>query len=200
MSYVYGLSQKLDETRSASATGPSRRSSCAQQPLRVSPRAGRALSYPASMQPFLRLIAPRRQRSSVTSIQITIYRLAKDAKLIDFLCLAAENGKEVLVLIGCAPALTSRTTSTGRSEFGARAGCQVIYGFRGFKYTPRVCLICIWNTAARVTSPRCPWQLQRKTAAQYTDLSLITADRTSAATPPSSSAICHRQSGGGIKR
>ena len=58
------------------------------------------LSYPyESMQPFLRLVRRAANDPSVTSIQITIYRLAKEAKLIDSLCLAAENGKEVLVLI-----------------------------------------------------------------------------------------------------
>ena len=58
------------------------------------------LSYPyESMQPFLRLVRRAANDPGVTSIQITIYRLAKEAKLIDYLCAAAENGKEVLALI-----------------------------------------------------------------------------------------------------
>ena len=136
------------------------------------------LSYPyESMQPFLRLVRRAANDPSVTSIQITIYRLAKEAKLIDSLCLAAENGKEVLVLIE----LRARFDEQNNIDWSERletAGCRVIYGFEGFKVHSKVCLI----TRLEHGNPRYVTQIatgnyNEKTAAQYTDLSLITADQ-----------------------
>ncbi len=136
------------------------------------------MSYPyESMQPFLRLVRRAANDPSVTSIQITIYRLAKEAKLIDSLCLAAENGKEVLVLIE----LRARFDEQNNIDWSERletAGCRVIYGFEGFKVHSKVCLI----TRLEHGNPRYVTQIatgnyNEKTAAQYTDLSLITADQ-----------------------
>lgn len=58
------------------------------------------LSYPyETMEPFLQMIREAAGDPHVVSIRITIYRLARKAKLVEYLCAAAENGKDVTVLI-----------------------------------------------------------------------------------------------------
>ena len=179
MSYVYGLSQKFDEEMQKKLCYRPFTPQMVRGSLFEFPR-GRdvLLSYPyESMQPFLRLVRRAANDPSVTSIQITIYRLAKEAKLIDSLCLAAENGKEVLVLIE----LRARFDEQNNIDWSERletAGCRVIYGFEGFKVHSKVCLI----TRLEHGNPRYITQIatgnyNEKTAAQYTDLSLITADQ-----------------------
>ena len=179
MSYVYGLSQKFDEDMEKRLCYRPFTPQLVRGSLFEFPR-GRdvLLSYPyESMQPFLRLVRRAANDPSVTSIQITIYRLAKEAKLIDSLCLAAENGKEVLVLIE----LRARFDEQNNIDWSERletAGCRVIYGFEGFKVHSKVCLI----TRLEHGNPRYITQIatgnyNEKTAAQYTDLSLITADQ-----------------------
>ena len=179
MSYVYGLSQKFDEEMQKKLCYRPFTPQMVRGSLFEFPR-GRdvLLSYPyESMQPFLRLVRRAANDPSVTSIQITIYRLAKEAKLIDSLCLAAENGKEVLVLIE----LRARFDEQNNIDWSERletAGCRVIYGFEGFKVHSKVCLI----TRLEHGNPRYVTQIatgnyNEKTAAQYTDLSLITADQ-----------------------
>ena len=179
MSYVYGLSQKFDEDMEKRLCYRPFTPQLVRGSLFDFPR-GRdvLLSYPyESMQPFLRLVRRAANDPSVTSIQITIYRLAKEAKLIDSLCLAAENGKEVLVLIE----LRARFDEQNNIDWSERletAGCRVIYGFEGFKVHSKVCLI----TRLEHGNPRYITQIatgnyNEKTAAQYTDLSLITADQ-----------------------
>ena len=179
MSYVYGLSQKFDEDMEKRLCYRPFTPQLVRGSLFDFPR-GRdvLLSYPyESMQPFLRLVRRAANDPGVTSIQITIYRLAKEAKLIDSLCLAAENGKEVLVLIE----LRARFDEQNNIDWSERletAGCRVIYGFEGFKVHSKVCLI----TRLEHGNPRYITQIatgnyNEKTAAQYTDLSLITADQ-----------------------
>ena len=179
MSYVYGLSQKFDEDMEKRLCYRPFTPQLVRGSLFEFPR-GRdvLLSYPyESMQPFLRLVRRAANDPGVTSIQITIYRLAKEAKLIDSLCLAAENGKEVLVLIE----LRARFDEQNNIDWSERletAGCRVIYGFEGFKVHSKVCLI----TRLEHGNPRYITQIatgnyNEKTAAQYTDLSLITADQ-----------------------
>ena len=179
MSYVYGLSQKFDEEMQKKLCYRPFTPQMVRGSLFEFPR-GRdvLLSYPyESMQPFLRLVRRAANDPGVTSIQITIYRLAKEAKLIDSLCLAAENGKEVLVLIE----LRARFDEQNNIDWSERletAGCRVIYGFEGFKVHSKVCLI----TRLEHGNPRYITQIatgnyNEKTAAQYTDLSLITADQ-----------------------
>ena len=175
MSYVYGLSQKFDEEMQKKLCYRPFTPQMVRGSLFEFPR-GRdvLLSYPyESMQPFLRLVRRAANDPSVTSIQITIYRLAKEAKLIDSLCLAAENGKEVLVLIE----LRARFDEQNNIDWSERletAGCRVIYGFEGFKVHSKVCLI----TRLEHGNPQiATGNYNEKTAAQYTDLSLITADQ-----------------------
>lgn len=179
MGYVYSLSQKLDEDAQKRLCYRPFSPQLVRNSVFDFPR-GRdvLLSYPyESMQPFLRLIRRAANDPDVASIQITIYRLAKEAKLIDILCQAAENGKEVLVLIELR-ARFDEQNNIDWSERLERAGCRVIYGFEGFKVHSKVCLI----TRLEHGNPRYITQIatgnyNEKTAELYTDLSLVTADQ-----------------------
>lgn len=99
------------------------------------------LSYPyESMEPFLRLLRESANDPRVISVKITIYRLARKARLVDYLCAAAENGKDVTVLIE----LRARFDEQNNIDWSQRleeAGCKVIYGIEDFKVHSKICLI-----------------------------------------------------------
>ena len=103
------------------------------------------LFYPyESMNPFLRLIKEASTDPNVMTIKITIYRLAKKARLVEYLCAAAENGKEVTVLIE----LRARFDEQNNIDWSERmeeAGCRVIYGMEGYKVHSKICLITYRN-------------------------------------------------------
>lgn len=136
------------------------------------------LFYPyESMEPFLQLIKEAAFDPSVMTIKITIYRLAKKARLVEYLCAAAENGKEVTVLIE----LRARFDEQNNIDWSERleeAGCRVIYGFEGYKVHSKICLITYRhrNEIQYITQIG-TGNYNEKTAAMYTDLSLMTADR-----------------------
>ena len=99
------------------------------------------LSYPyEKMDPFLRLIKEAAEDKDVISIKITIYRLARKAKLIEYLTTAAENGKEVTVLMELR-ARFDEQNNIDWSETLEESGCNVIYGFENFKVHSKICLI-----------------------------------------------------------
>ena len=92
------------------------------------------------MDPFLLLVKEAASDPNVISIKITIYRLAKKARLVDYLCLAAENGKEVDVLIE----LKARFDEQNNIDYSEKlmdAGCTVMYGFEDYKVHSKICLI-----------------------------------------------------------
>lgn len=136
------------------------------------------LFYPyESMEPFLQLIKEAASDPSVMTIKITIYRLAKKARLVEYLCAAAENGKEVTVLIE----LRARFDEQNNIDWSERleeAGCRVIYGFEGYKVHSKICLITYRsrNEIQYITQIG-TGNYNEKTAAMYTDLSLMTANR-----------------------
>lgn len=136
------------------------------------------LFYPyESMEPFLQLIKEAAFDPSVMTIKITIYRLAKKARLVEYLCAAAENGKEVTVLIE----LRARFDEQNNIDWSERleeAGCRVIYGFEGYKVHSKICLITYRhrNEIQYITQIG-TGNYNEKTAAMYTDLSLMMADR-----------------------
>ena len=134
------------------------------------------LSYPyESMEPFLRLLKESASDPNVVSIKITIYRLASHARLVDYLCLAAENGKEVDVLIE----LKARFDEQNNIDYSERledAGCNVIYGFDNYKVHSKICLITRMNGkkpehCALISTGN----FNENTAKQYTDLALLTS-------------------------
>ena len=136
------------------------------------------LSYPyESMEPFLRLLKEASEDPNVMLIKITIYRLAKQARLVEYLCQAAENGKEVTVLIE----LRARFDEQNNIEWSKRleeAGCRVIYGSEGYKVHSKICLVAYRNrNEIRYITQVGTGNYNEKTAKMYTDVCLMTADQ-----------------------
>ena len=99
------------------------------------------LSYPyESIRPFLDMLSEAANDDEVVSIKMTLYRVAKQSKVVEALIDAAENGKEVLVLVE----LKARFDEENNIEWSRRleeAGCTVIYGLDGYKVHSKLCLI-----------------------------------------------------------
>ena len=136
------------------------------------------LSYPyESMEPFLKLLKEASTDPSVVTIKITIYRLSKKARLVEYLCAAAENGKEVTVLIE----LRARFDEQNNIDWSERledAGCRVIYGFENYKVHSKICLItCKTRNGYQYITQIGTGNYNEKAAAMYTDVCLMTADR-----------------------
>lgn len=136
------------------------------------------LSYPyESMEPFLQLIKEASTDPNVMTIKITIYRLAKKTRLVEYLCAAAENGKEVTVLIE----LRARFDEQNNIDWSERleeAGCRVIYGIEGYKVHSKICQITYRNRGEiQYITQVGTGNYNEKTAAMYTDVSLMTANR-----------------------
>ena len=135
------------------------------------------LSYPyESMEPFLQMIREAANDPAVLAIRITIYRLASKAKLVEYLCAAAENGKDVTALIE----LRARFDEQNNIDWSERmeeAGCKIIYGFEDYKVHSKICLITRRERGAvRHITQVGTGNYNEKTAKQYTYVSLITAD------------------------
>ncbi|MCX7714172.1 MAG: polyphosphate kinase 1 [Clostridia bacterium] len=136
------------------------------------------LFYPyESMKPFLDILRKAANDDSVLSIKITIYRLSKNAKLIEYLCQAAENGKEVIVLIE----LRARFDEQNNIDWSERleqAGCTIIYGFDEFKVHSKICLITKRERGKlKYITQIGTGNYNEETAKLYTDLSLITENQ-----------------------
>ena len=135
------------------------------------------LSYPyESMKPFLNFLREAANDKELISIKMTLYRVAKHSKIVEYLIDAAENGKEVLVLVE----LKARFDEENNIEWSRRledAGCRVIYGLDGYKVHSKLCLV------TRKSEGQVEYYTQigtgnynEKTARLYTDLSLMTAN------------------------
>lgn len=135
------------------------------------------LSYPyESMRPFLKLLQEAAEDKDVVSIKMTLYRVAKQSKIIASLIEAAENGKDVTILVE----LKARFDEENNIEWSRQledAGCRVIYGLDGYKVHSKLCLI------TRKKQGKVGYITQigtgnynEKTSRLYTDLSLMTAN------------------------
>lgn len=136
------------------------------------------LSYPyESMEPFLQLVKEAGADPDVMTIKITIYRLARKTRLVEYLCAAAENGKEVTVLIE----LRARFDEQNNIDWSERleeAGCRVIYGFEGYKVHSKICLITYRNkNDIQYITQIGTGNYNETTAKLYTDYSLMTSNR-----------------------
>ncbi len=136
------------------------------------------LHYPyQSIRPFLRMLSEAAHDPQVVSIKMTLYRLARDSKVVESLVEAAENGKQVDVLVE----LKARFDEENNIEWSRRlerAGCHVIYGVDKLKVHSKLCLI------TRKTEQGIQYITQigtgnynEKTSRLYTDLCHITARR-----------------------
>ena len=134
------------------------------------------LSFPyEQIRPFLNMLHEAASDPDVVSIKMTLYRLARHSKVVEALIEAAENGKQVDVLVE----LKARFDEENNIEWSRQledAGCHVIYGLDGLKVHSKLCLI------TRKTEKGIDYITQigtgnynEKTARLYTDLSLITA-------------------------
>lgn len=142
------------------------------------------LSYPFESMSlsFIRLLQESAADPKVTSIKITLYRLARNSKVIDALCTAAENGKDVLVMIE----LRARFDEANNIEWSKvlqQAGVKVIYGPKDYKAHSKLLLITRkasggdYDYVTQIGTGN----YNEKTSAIYTDLMLLTADREIAA-------------------
>lgn len=133
------------------------------------------LSYPyESINPFLNMLHEAANDKDMVSIKMTLYRVAKQSKVVEALIEAAENGKEVLVLVEL-KARFDEENNIGWSRLLEDAGCRVIYGLDGYKVHSKLCLI------TKKTDEQIEYYTQigtgnynEKTSRLYTDLSLMT--------------------------
>jgi polyphosphate kinase len=183
MGYVYGLPAKLSAASRRILTyrefspQPCPQLSPGERIMRQIGKKDVLLSYPyESMEPFLQLVREASSDPSVISIKITIYRLASKAKLVEYLCAAAENGKDVTVLIE----LRARFDEQNNIDWSERleeAGCKLIYGFSGYKVHSKICLITRREKdgSIKYLTQVGTGNYNEKTAELYTDLALMTA-------------------------
>ena len=135
------------------------------------------LHYPyQSIRPFLLMLSEAAHDPSVISIKMTLYRLARDSKVVESLVEAAENGKQVDVLVE----LKARFDEENNIEWSRRlerAGCHVIYGLDGLKVHSKLCLILRKkNDELKFITQVGTGNYNEKTSRLYTDLSVMTAD------------------------
>lgn len=135
------------------------------------------LSYPYdSIRPFLKMLTEAAEDDSVISIKMTLYRLAKQSKVIEALCEAAENGKEVVVLVELR-ARFNEENNIRWSRMLEEAGCQIIYGLEHYKVHSKLCLITRrGENGIQYITQIGTGNYNEKTARLYTDLSLMTAN------------------------
>lgn len=183
MGYIFNICDKLSPSQIKQLTypefkpQPSPNLDMKQSLIRQIKQKDVLLSYPyESMDSFLQLIKEASGDPNVISIKITIYRLSARAKLVDYLCTAAENGKDVTVLLE----LRARFDEQNNIDWSAKleeSGCKIIYGFDEYKVHSKVCLITIKekNGVSYITQVG-TGNYNEKTAEHYADLSLITAN------------------------
>lgn len=136
------------------------------------------LSYPyQSIRPFIAMLKKAAQDPDVISIKMTLYRMARESQIVQALVEAAENGKEVVALVE----LRARFDEQNNIDWSERleeAGCKVLYGFEDYKVHSKICLITLRERGAlRHVTQIGTGNYNEKTAKQYTDVSLVTADQ-----------------------
>ena len=134
------------------------------------------LSFPFdSMDTFIELLKESAKDKETLSIKITIYRLARQARIVKYLCEAAENGKEVLVLMELR-ARFDEENNINYSEILEEAGCKVMYGMEDYKVHSKVCLITKKNSRGIYYITQIgTGNYNESTSKLYTDLSFMTA-------------------------
>lgn len=136
------------------------------------------LFYPyESMKPFIRLLKEAGNDTRVVSIKMTLYRVARNSQIVEALIDAAENGKEVVVLVE----LRARFDEENNIEWSQRledAGCRLIYGLDHIKVHSKLCQITYMSEEGiHYVTQIGTGNYNEKTSKLYTDLSLMTADQ-----------------------
>ena len=182
MNYVYSLEGKLPQESAAALCYPPH---TPQWPAglvkgeKLIPqilRRDALMFYPyQSMEPFLQLVREAANDPAVLSIKITISRLASTAKLVEYLAAAAENGKDVTVLME----LRARFDEQNNIAWAQRleeAGCTILYGFEQYKVHSKICLITRRERGhIQYITQIGTGNYNEKTAKLYTDFCLMTA-------------------------
>ncbi len=183
MKYVHDLAKALPEAKAAALSFPAYRP---RWPEDLDKTAGiidqvrqkdRLLFFPFDgVDPFLRMLEEAAARPDVVSIRITIYRLATSSRVAHILCKAAENGKEVTVLMELR-ARFDEANNISWSRLMEDSGCKVIYGVEEYKCHSKICLITLrrGDRLSYITQIG-TGNYNERTNEQYTDLSLMTAD------------------------
>ena len=185
LEYVYSLTSLLPPESVAALCDPPyapRFPACLDPQKPILPqilRRDALVFYPfEQMEPFLRLVREAAFDPEVVSIKITIYRLASRAKLAEYLSAAAENGKDVTVLME----LRARFDEQNNIQWAERmeeAGCNILYGAENLKVHSKICLITRQTKAGvQYITQVGTGNYNEKTAKLYTDLCLMTADPT----------------------
>ena len=183
LEYVYSLTSLLPPESVAALCDPPyapRFPACLDPQKPILPqilRRDALVFYPfEQMEPFLRLVREAAFDPEVVSIKITIYRLASRAKLAEYLSAAAENGKDVTVLME----LRARFDEQNNIQWAERmeeAGCNILYGAENLKVHSKICLITRQTKAGvQYITQVGTGNYNEKTAKLYTDLCLMTAD------------------------
>ena len=135
------------------------------------------LAYPyQSMKPFIGMLEKAAADPDVVSIKMTLYRMARESKIVEALTAAAENGKEVVTVVELRARFDEQNNIDWSKQL-EKAGCTVIYGFDDYKVHSKLTLI------TRKKGPKYSYITQigtgnynEKTSEQYTDLSFITSN------------------------
>lgn len=136
------------------------------------------LSYPyENINQFIRLLDEAADNPDVVSIKITLYRVARDSKIINALIRAAENGKDVLALVELR-ARFDEENNIGWSKRLEDAGVNVIYGLEELKVHSKLLLITVrdGDSISYITQVG-TGNYNERTSKLYTDLTMMTADR-----------------------
>lgn len=184
MKFVFEISSELPESKAKPLLYPPYESrwpediSRNQSMMEQIKNKDKLLFYPFdSVEPFLHLLSEAAEHPDVLSIKITIYRLASSSKIAQILARAAENGKEVIVLMELR-ARFDEENNISWSNMLESAGCQVIYGMADFKCHSKICLITLkgrgkMNYITQIGTGN----YNESTNAMYTDLSLMTVSQ-----------------------
>ena len=182
LGFIYGLEGKIPASKHAALTYPPATPQLSPMVTAGKPMRPQVedhdvlLFYPyESMDPLLQLIREASSDNDCISIKITLYRVAKNSHLCESLINAAENGKEVTVLME----LRARFDEANNIAWAERledAGCTVIYGQEGFKVHSKCCQITYHNNGniSRITCLG-TGNFNEKTAKLYSDFMLLTA-------------------------
>ena len=129
-----------------------------------------------SLDPFVAMLKEAATDPEVVSIKITLYRMAKVSKIAEYLIAAAENGKDVVALLELR-ARFDEEANIGWAERFEEAGITVLYGFEGYKVHSKICQIARRKgRGIELFTQLSTGNYNEKTAKQYTDISIITAD------------------------
>lgn len=136
------------------------------------------LSYPfQSIDPLLWLLEECADDPRVSNIKITIYRLAKNSRIVASLIRAAENGKDVSVVMELCARFDEESNLSYAREL-QEAGCTVFYGIENYKVHSKIISIVLRdNGKIRYITHLGTGNYNENTAKQYTDLNIITSDR-----------------------